>query len=72
MSIPLPLVSCIVPLAVDCFLRQGCPSREPIVDDGSDPVGDLVPADQHLSAVVEREYRKLNALCPLPRPGAES
>lgn len=49
-----PLVSCImptfnrrsvVPLAIQCFLRQDYPHRELIVvDDGDDPVGDLVSA----------------------------
>ena len=50
-----PLVSCImptanrrafVPRAVACFLRQDYPARElVVVDDGSDPVADLLPDD---------------------------
>jgi glycosyltransferase involved in cell wall biosynthesis len=50
--VSVPLVSCImptadrrrfVPQAVECFLRQDHPRRELIVvDDGDDPVGDLV------------------------------
>src|SRR5919202_1010856 len=53
-----PLVSCImptcnrrrfVPLAVEYFLRQDYANRELIVvDDGSDPVGDLIPPDARI------------------------
>jgi glycosyltransferase involved in cell wall biosynthesis len=52
---PLPRVSCImptydrrrfVPRAIEYFLRQDVPDRELIVvDDGTDPVADLMPAD---------------------------
>jgi hypothetical protein len=55
------LVSCImptynrrafVPIAIDRFLAQDYPERELIVlDDGSDPVGDLVPADDRIRYV---------------------
>ena len=53
-----PLVSCImptynrrrfVPLAIGYFLRQDYPNRELIiVDDGTDPVQDLVPDDPRI------------------------
>jgi len=53
-----PLVSCImptfdrrlfVPQAVRCFLRQDYPAKElVIVDDGPEPVGDLLPADPRI------------------------
>lgn len=54
----LPLVSCImptynrrrfVPQALALFLRQDYPRRELlVVDDGSDPVGDLIPGDPRI------------------------
>src|SRR5262249_49186785 len=57
----LPLVSCImptadrrawVPYAIEYFLRQDYPRRElVIVDDGSDGVQDLVPADERIRYV---------------------
>jgi glycosyltransferase involved in cell wall biosynthesis len=50
-----PLVTCVmptcnrrpfVPLAIECFLRQDYPNLELfVVDDGPDPVADLMPAD---------------------------
>jgi hypothetical protein len=53
-----PFVSCImptcnrrafVPRAIQYFLRQDYPQRELIIlDDGSDPVGDLIPADERI------------------------
>jgi len=53
-----PLVSCIMPTynrrawirrSIDCFLSQDYSERElVIVDDGSDAVGDLVPADPRI------------------------
>jgi glycosyltransferase involved in cell wall biosynthesis len=53
-----PLVSCImptcnrrlyVPQAIRYFLRQDYPRKElVVVDDGSDPVGDLMPADERI------------------------
>jgi glycosyltransferase involved in cell wall biosynthesis len=52
---PTPLVSCMmptfdrrsfVPQAISLFERQDYPNRElVIVDDGTDPIGDLIPAD---------------------------
>ncbi|MET7636864.1 glycosyltransferase family 2 protein [Streptomyces sp. NPDC005078] len=52
-----PLVSCVmptcnrrrfVPQAIRYFCRQDYPARELVVlDDGSDPVADLIPADDH-------------------------
>lgn len=57
----LPLVSCImptynrrpfVPQAIQYFLRQDYPNRELIiVDDGTDPIADLVPADERISYI---------------------
>ena len=56
-SVP-PLVSCImpthdrrrfVPLALHYFLRQDYPHRElVVVDDGADPVADLIPDDPRI------------------------
>jgi glycosyltransferase involved in cell wall biosynthesis len=56
--IPEPLISCIMPTrnrrrfvsqAVYYFLRQSYPQRELIVvDDGDDPVGDLLPDDERI------------------------
>jgi glycosyltransferase involved in cell wall biosynthesis len=56
-----PLVSCImptrdrrrfVPLAIEYFLRQHYPNRElVVVDDGTDRVGDLIPADPRIRYV---------------------
>jgi hypothetical protein len=56
-----PLVSCIlptanrrhlVPHAIQCFLRQTYPNRElVVVDDGADPVRDLVPCDARVRYV---------------------
>jgi glycosyltransferase involved in cell wall biosynthesis len=58
MSRPTPLVSCLmptynrrafVPRAVELFLAQDYPHRELLVlDDGSDAVGDLLPADPRI------------------------
>src|SRR4030095_9083631 len=57
-STEIPLVSCImptynrrlfVPQAIQYFLRQDYPRKElVIVDDGSDPVADLLPPHQPL------------------------
>jgi hypothetical protein len=57
-ALPAPLVSCImptydrrpfVPQAIAFFLRQDYPNRELIIlDDGTDPIGDLVPADKRI------------------------
>ena len=57
-ALPPPLVSCImptfdrrrfVPQAIDLFLRQDYPNCELIIlDDGTDPVGDLVPDDERI------------------------
>src|SRR5262245_11132852 len=54
----LPLVSCIMPTnnrrrfasaALDYFLRQAYPNRElVIVDDGLDPIADLIPDDARI------------------------
>ena len=57
-SADVPLVSCImptynrrafVPYAINYFLRQDYENKELlIVDDGTDPVKDLVPADKQI------------------------
>jgi hypothetical protein len=56
-----PLVSCILPTAnrrhllpraIQCFLRQTYPNRElVVVDDGTDPVRDLIPCDSRVRYV---------------------
>jgi predicted O-methyltransferase YrrM len=56
-----PLVSCILPTAnrrhllpraIQCFLRQTYPNRElVVVDDGADPVRDLIPCDSRVRYV---------------------
>ena len=76
-----PLVSCVmptrdrrrfVPTAIELFLRQDYPERELLVlDDGDDPVADLIPSDPRI------RYRRLprpvqlgtkrNMLCELAR-----
>jgi glycosyltransferase involved in cell wall biosynthesis len=58
LSIPPPLVSCIMPTcnrrkfiphALDYFFRQDYPNVELIiVDDGTDPIGDCLPADERV------------------------
>jgi|GEM_PF-912485 len=74
-----PLVSCImptrnrrrfVPLAVRCFLRQAYGPRELIVvDDGDDPVADLLPRDERIRYVrLDRRHTvgaKRNVACRL-------
>lgn len=57
-SVREPLVSCIlpthdrrsfIPQAIRCFLRQDYPNLElVIVDDGSDPIADCIPASEHI------------------------
>ena len=64
MEINMPLVSCIMPTfnrrafagqAIEYFLRQDYPNRELIIlDDGTDAIGDLVPADPRI------RYLRLN------------
>jgi len=58
LSIPPPLVSCIMPTcnrrkfiphALDYFFRQDYPNVELIIiDDGDDPIGDCLPADERV------------------------
>ena len=76
-----PLVSCLMPTrdrrrfvgqSIWYFLRQAYPSRELIVlDDGDEPVGDLVPADERVRYVRLDGRRalgaKLNLGCELAR-----
>jgi O-antigen biosynthesis protein len=73
------LVSCImptfnrrayVPQAIRYFLRQDYPNRELIVvDDGSDPVADLIPADPRIRYVAPADHlvlgEKRNRACEL-------
>ena len=66
-----PIVSCLmptadrrqwVPLAIAAFLAQNFPSRELIVlDDGQDPVGDLIPADPRIRYVRIARGKSLGA-----------
>ncbi|MGH7861475.1 MAG: glycosyltransferase family 2 protein, partial [Candidatus Dormibacteraceae bacterium] len=66
-----PLVSCIMPTynrrpfvarAIDYFLRQDYPAKELIVvDDGNDPVGDLMPADNRIRYVRLRDRATVGA-----------
>ena len=66
-----PLVSCImptfdrrayVPTAIRLFLDQDYPERELlIVDDGTDPIGDLVPADARIRYIRLTERRTIGA-----------
>jgi glycosyltransferase involved in cell wall biosynthesis len=61
---PIPLVSCIMPTrdrrkfvlrAIEYFFRQDYPAKElVIVDDGADPVADLIPTDASIT------YRRLD------------
>ena len=74
-----PLVSCLmptadrrsfVPIAVDAFLRQDYGPRELIVlDDGADPISDLLPNDQRIRYVRTEGGRSLgekrNEICRL-------
>src|SRR5262249_51867830 len=76
-----PLVSCImptlkrrrfVPRAIEYFLRQDHPAKELVIlDDGSDPVADLIP--EHPAIVYRRlEHRlvlgaKRNMACEMAR-----
>lgn len=60
----LPLVSCImptynrrafVPQAIYYFLRQDYPNKELIiVDDSTDEVGDLIPGDERIRYIREK------------------
>lgn len=74
-----PLVTSIMPTynrrttiqnAIACFLRQDYPHKELVIlDDGSDPVGDLVPADTRIR-YIRLEHKlalgdKLNQACEL-------
>jgi hypothetical protein len=77
----LPLVSCLMPTAnrrrfvprsIEHFLRQSYPARElVIVDDGADPVEDLVPEDPRIRYVrcprVPTLGAKRNLACSLGR-----
>jgi glycosyltransferase involved in cell wall biosynthesis len=67
----LPLISCImptsnrrqfVPRAIEYFLRQDYPRKEIIIlDDGSDPVADLIPSSSQI------RYERLRRKVPLGR-----
>jgi glycosyltransferase involved in cell wall biosynthesis len=64
-----PLVSCLmptadrrsfVPIAVDAFLRQDYgPSELIVLDDGADPISDLLPNDQRIRYVRTEAGRSL-------------
>ncbi len=66
-----PLVSCLVPtadrraflpLAIETFLRQDYGPRELVVlDDGRDPVGDLVPPDPRIRYLRAARFTSLGA-----------
>jgi glycosyltransferase involved in cell wall biosynthesis len=66
-----PLVSCIMPTfdrrpfvagAIRHFLRQDYPSRELVIlDDGTDPIADLVPADPRIRYLRLEGRRRLGA-----------
>src|SRR5207244_293444 len=66
-----PLVTCIMPTrdrrrfvgqAVAYFLRQDYPAKELIVvDDGGDPIADLVPEDERIRSIRLHERRSLGA-----------
>lgn len=76
-----PLVSCImptynrrrfIPQAVGCFNRQDYPNLELIViDDGTDPIADLLPADPRIVYVRKQQRMtigaKRNLACELAR-----
>lgn len=77
----LPLISCVmptadrralIPRAIRHFQRQDHPARELVIlDDGNDPIGDLVPADPRIryQASARRLVlgAKRNALCEAAR-----
>ena len=71
MSARVPLVSCVmptcdrrvwVPQAIQYFMRQDYPERELIViDDGSDPVADLIPDDPRVRYIRLSQRRTIGA-----------
>jgi glycosyltransferase involved in cell wall biosynthesis len=74
-----PLVSCVmptwnrrpfIPCAIDCFLRQDYDRRELVIlDDGEEPIEDLIPADPRIKYIFENRRRitgdKRNRVCQL-------
>ncbi|MGE5301393.1 MAG: glycosyltransferase family 2 protein [Acidobacteriota bacterium] len=51
-----------VPLAMKYFLRQHYESKEPIiVDDGTDAIGDLIPADDRIRYIRLDKKRTIGA-----------
>lgn len=74
-----PLVSCVmptwnrrafIPAAIDCFLRQTYDPRELVIlDDGEEPIDDLIPEDARIRYVFEDRRRitgdKRNRVCEL-------
>lgn len=62
-----PLVSCVmptwnrrafIPCAIDCFLRQTYEPRELVIlDDGEEPIEDLIPKDGRIRYVFENRRR---------------
>jgi glycosyltransferase involved in cell wall biosynthesis len=75
------LVSCVmptwnrrafIPAAVDCFLKQTYSPRELVIlDDGEEPIEDLLPADFRIRYVFENRRRvtgdKRNQVCELAK-----
>lgn len=67
MSMSKPLVSCVmptwnrrafVPAAIDCFLRQTYENRELVIlDDGTEPLEDLIPRDPRIRYFFENKRR---------------
>lgn len=76
-----PLVSCVmptwnrrtfIPAAVDCWLKQTYQNRELVIlDDGEEPIEDLLPEDNRIRYVFEQRRRvtgdKRNRICELAR-----
>lgn len=62
-----PLVSCVmptwnrrrfIPCAIDCFLRQTYEPRELVIlDDGDEPIEDLIPKDSRIRYIFENRRR---------------
>jgi glycosyltransferase involved in cell wall biosynthesis len=59
-----------IPAAVDCFLKQSYSPRELVIlDDGEEPIEDLLPADPRIRYIFENRRRvtgeKRNRVCEL-------
>ena len=76
-----PLVSCVmptwnrrafIPAAIDCFMKQTYENRELVIlDDGEEPIEDLIPKDSRIRYVFENRRRvtgdKRNRVCALAK-----